>query len=243
MSEYQYYEFQAIDRPLTEKEIRELRSYSTRARITPTSFVNDYSWGNFKGDEDAWMEKYFDAFLYLANWGTHVLKLRLPPRLLDLKTALLYCSGEQAFAREKSGKVILTFVSEDEEGGSWVEGEGSLSSLISVRAELMRGDLRCLYLGWLLCVQSGELDDEDVEPPVPPGLGQLSATLESLVEFLRIDPHLLHIAARTSQPMEDSRPKQEEIREWVGKLSAGEKDNVLTKLISGEDLALATELL
>jgi len=243
MSEYQYYEFQAIDRPLTEKEIRELRSYSTRARITPTSFVNDYSWGNFKGDEDAWMEKYFDAFLYLANWGTHVLKLRLPSRLLDLKTALLYCSGEQAFAREKGGKVILTFVSEDEEGGSWAEGEGSLSSLISVRAELMRGDLRCLYLGWLLCVQSGELDDEDVEPRVPAGLGQLSATLESLVEFLRIDPHLLHMAARTSQPMEDSRPEKEEIHKWVRKLPGNEKDDILAKLIAGEDLAPATELL
>ncbi len=47
MSEYQYYEFQTIDRPLTAKEIAELRSYSTRARITPTSFVNDYSWGSF----------------------------------------------------------------------------------------------------------------------------------------------------------------------------------------------------
>ena len=243
MSEYQYYEFQAIDRPLTEKEIRELRSYSTRARITPTSFVNDYSWGNFKGDEDAWMEKYFDAFLYLANWGTHVLKLRLPSRLLDLKTTLLYCSGEQAFAREKGGKVILTFVSEDEEGGSWVEGEGSLSSLISVRAELMRGDLRCLYLGWLPCVQSGELDDEDVEPPVPAGLGQLSATLESLVKFLRIDPHLLHMAARTSQPMEDSRPEKEEIHKWVRKLPGNEKDDILAKLIAGEDLAPATDLL
>lgn len=34
MSEYQYYEFQAIDRPLTEKETSELRSYSTGARIT-----------------------------------------------------------------------------------------------------------------------------------------------------------------------------------------------------------------
>jgi len=30
----------------------ELRSYSTRARITPTSFVNDYSWGDFKGNAD-----------------------------------------------------------------------------------------------------------------------------------------------------------------------------------------------
>jgi len=42
MSEYQYYEFQAIDRPLTEEEMRELRSCSSRARIRPTSFVNSY---------------------------------------------------------------------------------------------------------------------------------------------------------------------------------------------------------
>lgn len=43
MSEYQYYEFQAVDRPLTETEMAELRSYSTRARIMPASFINDYS--------------------------------------------------------------------------------------------------------------------------------------------------------------------------------------------------------
>ncbi|MDH3316099.1 MAG: hypothetical protein OER43_10075 [Gammaproteobacteria bacterium] len=41
MSEYQYYEFQAIDRPLTQSQMRELRSVSTRATITPTRFVNE----------------------------------------------------------------------------------------------------------------------------------------------------------------------------------------------------------
>ncbi len=82
MSEYQYYEFQTIDQPLTAKEMSELRSCSAGARITPTSFVNEYTWGNFKGNEDRWMEKYFDAFLYLANWSTHILKLRLPSKLL-----------------------------------------------------------------------------------------------------------------------------------------------------------------
>lgn len=45
MSEYQYYELQAIDRPLTAMEMSDLRSYSTRARITQTSFVNESSWG------------------------------------------------------------------------------------------------------------------------------------------------------------------------------------------------------
>lgn len=86
------------------------------------------------------MEKYFDAFLYFANWGTHVLKLRLPYRLLDAKTANEYCSGDSAFVNGRGDKIILSFVSEAEEGDEWLEGEGHLSSMISVRAELARGE-------------------------------------------------------------------------------------------------------
>jgi len=243
MSEYQYYEFQAIDRPLTAKEMSELRSYSTRARITPTSFVNDYAWGSFKGNEDAWMEKYFDAFLYVANWGTHVLKLRLPSRLLDPANAKEYCGRDSAMVREKAGRVIISFVSEDEEGGDWVEGEGHLASMISVRAELARGDLRALYLGWLLRAQTGEFDDEDVEPQVPPGLGELSASLESLAEFLRIDGGLLHVAAEASPPLGDSGLDREAVRAWVGKLAAKDKDELLTNLIVDSDHSQVTELL
>jgi hypothetical protein len=243
MSEHQYYEFQAIDRPLTAKEMEELRSYSTRARITPTSFVNDYAWGDFKGDEDAWMAKYFDAFLYLANWGTHVLKLRLPSLLLDSKTAKAYCGGDSTFVGEKSGKVILSFVSEDEEGGDWVEGEGHLSSLISVRAELARGDLRTLYLGWLLRAQAGELGDEDLEPPVPPGLGQLSASLESLAEFLRIDGDLRHVAAESSPPLAGVGIDRDDVRAWIGKLSTKEKDERIANLVVDADDAQVAELL
>jgi hypothetical protein len=35
MSEYQYYEFRAVDRPLTEEQMDDLRSYSSRAAISP----------------------------------------------------------------------------------------------------------------------------------------------------------------------------------------------------------------
>ena len=61
MSEYQYYEFRAVDRPVTQREMRELRALSTRATITPTSLVKHYEWGDFKGNPDVLMEKYFDA--------------------------------------------------------------------------------------------------------------------------------------------------------------------------------------
>lgn len=243
MSEYQYYEFQAVDRPLTGGEMARLRACSTRARITPTSFVNDYSWGNFKGDEDAWMEKYFDAFLYVANWGTRVLKLRLPTRLLDAKTARLYCGGERASVRETSGKVILTFRSEDDEGGEWVEGEGQLSSLVPARGELARGDLRALYLGWLLCAQGGELHDDDLEPPVPAGLAELSASLESLVEFLRVDTDLVRVAAGASPALADAVPDPGDVRRWLGRRSVAEKDDWLARSILENDGVLANELL
>lgn len=130
MSEYEYYEFQAIDRPLSQNDIAELRRYSTRARITPTSFVNDYSWGRFKGDENAWMEKYFDAFLYLSNWGSRVFKLRLPLRLIDVQLAREYVVADDEFTFwEKDGSVILSFHVGDDDGPGWVEeGKGSLGS-------------------------------------------------------------------------------------------------------------------
>ena len=45
MSEYQYYDFRAMDRALTKTEVAELRSISTRAVITSTSFTNHYDNG------------------------------------------------------------------------------------------------------------------------------------------------------------------------------------------------------
>jgi hypothetical protein len=143
----------------------------------------------------------------------------------------------------KSGKVILSFSSDDEDGGEWVEGEGQLSSLISVRAELARGDLRALYLGWLLRVQAGEIDSKEAEPPVPPGLGQLSASLDSLADFLRIDGDLLHVAAKASSPLPDLALDRDEFLAWVGTLATAEKDELITKLVVESDQAAVAELL
>jgi hypothetical protein len=50
VSEYQYYEFLAVERPLTAAEQAEVRRFSSRARITATSFTNEYHWGDFSGD-------------------------------------------------------------------------------------------------------------------------------------------------------------------------------------------------
>ena len=67
MSEYQYYEFAAIDKPLTCTEMAELRAVSTRAIISPSGFTNHYEWGDLKADPADWMRRYFDAFVYLGR--------------------------------------------------------------------------------------------------------------------------------------------------------------------------------
>lgn len=243
MSEYQYYEFQAIDRPLTEKEMDELRSHSSRAEITRTSFINEYQWGNFKGDADTWMERYFDAFFYYANWGTHVLKLRLPSKLLSADMVEQYCVGDSMFEKEKNGNTIISFESQDDSGEDWEEHPPVLSSLIPIRAELARGDLRALYLGWLLCARNGEFDDENVEPPVPPNLGSLSASLQSLAEFLRIDEDLLEVAAQNSVHTPDKSHDREAIQTWVSALPPAAKDKILVRVVADGDSHIQNELL
>ena len=238
MSEFQYYEFQAIDRPLTRLEMAELRKYSDRARITPTSFVNDYQWGDFKGNQDAWMERYFDALLYLANWGTHIVSFRLATNSVKATTARAYCQGGSATTRARGGQVVLTFVSETDEGDELCETEGRLSSMISIRSELARGDVRALYLGWLLRLQSGELGDDDREPPVPAGLGELSGAQQAAAEFLRIDEALLTTAAEHSPPLTRRTLKRADIDRRVHELPLKEKEKALADYIAGKPSAL-----
>ena len=242
MGEYQYYEFQAVDRPLTEREMEALRACSTRATITPTSFVNTYQWGNLKGNPATWVEKYFDAFLYVTNWGSHQLMLRLPKSFLPLQTAKRFCLGDAVTARSKCEFVILDFSSEDEDGSDWDEGNGWLAPLITLREELAQGDHRALYLAWLLCVQQGELEDDALEPPVPPGLGKLSGGLQTLCDFLRIDPNLVAVAAEGSSTAAET-SSDLELANWLGKLTDAEKSAALATLLKSPKAPVRAQLL
>jgi hypothetical protein len=99
-----------------------------------------------------------------------------------------------------------------------------------------------LYLAWLLCVQAGELDDGTREPPVPPGLGALTAPLKAFAEFLRLDLDLIAVAAAGSAtPVETS--SDAEVARWVAALPESEKTAWLLRLASGQEAHLRAELL
>jgi hypothetical protein len=212
----------------------EVRGLSSRASITRTRFVNVYHWGNFSGNPVAMVQRYYGAFLYLANWGSRRFMLRLPRSLLDPEIASRYCVNEEAFSMLLTREhVILTFGFETDYSEDWGEGEGWLSALLPLRADIAAGDLRCLYLGWLLCVQDEVLHRDVIEPPLPPGLGNISGSLQALVEFLRIDPALLEAAAEASPVMRQLAPSPGEARRWLRSLSEAEKDDLLLRLAGG----------
>ncbi len=241
MSEYQYYEFRALDRPLTKDQMAELRDLSSRAHITPVSFVNVYNYADFRGSPRELMEKYFDAFLYLSNWGTRELMFRIPKRLVDLQSISAYCFEETLACWSAGEHVVFAFRSEIEDA-DWEEGEGWLTSLVQLRSDVMNDDHRCLYLGWLLAAGDGHLDDDEVEPPVPPGLKEMTPSLETLVKFLCLDIDLITAAAERSVSDAQSRLSRKEIATWAGRLSSKEREKVLVRILEGSDPYILSEL-
>jgi hypothetical protein len=246
MSEYQYYEFVAVDQPLSADEQGDLRAISTRALITPTSFVNHYEWGDLKADPRGLVERFFDAFLYLANWGTHRLMFRLPTEVLDSAAVVnRFLIGDGSTAWTTGGYVVIDLVAEDEDGAydeAWLDGSGLLASIVPVRAELLAGDLRLLYLAWLLAVQNGEVEWESLEPPVPPGLGQLSAGLGAVAEFLRIDVDLIAAAAESSAPLGGDNTFAE-LAGWLAQVPEESKDALLLRVARGDAARVRAEML
>ena len=141
--------------------------------------------------------------------------------------------------------VIVRFRWDDDEGDDWIEGDGLLDPLLDARGELAADDLRLLYLGWLLKVQLSGLDDEDddfeddsdgladeIEPPVPAGLKQLSDSLALVAKFLGIDGDLIAAAAKASGPL--AQVTDDGIADWVTALPTSEKDKFLTMVAEGE---------
>jgi hypothetical protein len=241
MSEYQYYEFQAIDRPLTNDEQATIDQLSSRAKVTPNQAVFVYNYGDFWGSAEAVLTKYFDAMLYMANWGTWQLMFRFPKSLINLKLFRPYDLPDVITITSTTNHIVLDITITDEEGMSgWAEGDGWLPKLLPLREDLMAGDLRLLYLVWLQVAP--HLEEDAIEPPIPPNLEQLSKPLKAYMEWIELDPDLVKAAAQASPSYQTAEVKLEK---WLPALTEAEKQKFLLKLVKREpqvDLQLISRL-
>jgi hypothetical protein len=233
MSEYQYFEFQAIDRPLTEDDRQALRALSSRARITATSFINTYEWGDFKGDPVKLMQTWFDLHLYVANWGSRRLMLRFPKRLIDTASLGAFLAECDWVTIRQAGANVIIDISPDEDdrdGGDFDDGSGWLAALAPLRADVLGGDLRLFYLLWLVAVQDGAYDDDITEPM--PGLGPMTGSLEAFVNFFGLDTDLVAAAAERRADWADG--SQEAARRAIANMSDTEKTQALLRFLDGD---------
>ena len=235
MSEYQYYEFHAIDRPLGEADQETLQALSSRARVTATSFTNHYNFGDFRGDPDALMERWFDLHLYLANWGTRRLMIRVPRRFLEPARLDVFLREVEWVGVRESGEHVIVdihYCNEEPEHVEWVEGEGRLGALAPLRADLLAGDSRLFYLLWLSAVEAGDLEDDEKEPLA--GIGPLNGALETFADFFHLDPDLVRAAAERPASVDAGTISTNALHDAVAAIPAGDKTALLLRLVDGD---------
>src|SRR5579859_964579 len=236
MSEYQRYEFMTVDKPLTRAQLDAVNALSSHIEASSTHALIEYHWGDFKHNPIDVLHKFFDGFLYWANWGAPELALRFPHGILPADLIDGYDLDDfVTFTRYREYDILDIHFGEMEGPDEWVEYE--LGSLIAIRDELMEGDLRALYIVWLAGQHMiGSYDEEEEYeisvPPVPPALGTLTAAQQALAELLQVSQELLVAAARHSSAATSS--TGDDFVAWVKLLPPDRCSDYLVRLARNE---------
>ncbi len=239
MSEYQRYEFMTIDRPLTRVQLEAVNDLSSHIEASSTHALVEYNWGDFKHNPIDVLYEYFDGFLYWANWGSPRLALRFPHGILPSTLINNYdFDGFVNFTLHPDYDILEIHFSELQAPNEWTNYE--LGDLIAIRDELMEGDLRSLYIAWLvtqrmLGAYEDDEEDEDSDttvPPVPPAFGTLTAGQKALAELLQVSQELLVAAGRHSQAATSS--TNDDVALLVELLSPERRNDYLVRLAHNE---------
>jgi hypothetical protein len=258
MSEFQFYDFRSIDRPLTDSERREVSSWSSRSNASSHRATFNYSYGSFKKDPLDCVAKYFDAMFYTANWGTRHLIFRFPKKMVDYKALAAFdidaseaTGHETGIALSSRGEyALLEFQFCEDEYSGWIDEEDdTLSGLLSLREDILQGDYRSLFIFWLdmanrLALDTmdednfdDEYEDEDERsplkvPPIPANLKQSNPALKALIELYELNTDLIAAAATFS--VEPPKAAPFNFQAALKELSEKEKYDWLTRLFEGE---------
>jgi len=239
MSEYQRYEFMTSDRPLTRAQLDAVNALSSHIEASSTHAVIEYHWGDFKHNPINVLHKFFDGFLYWANWGAPELALRFPHGTLQVDLINGYDFDDfVTFTQHSDYDILDIHFGELEAPDEWTEYD--LGSLIAIRDELIEGDLRALYIAWLASQSMiGSYDEDEEEdheiisvPTVPPALETLTAAQQALAELLQVPQELLVAAAQHSNAASET--TEDDFVAWVELLSQDRHNDYLVRLAHNE---------
>ena len=236
MSEYQFIHFQALDRPLSDKQLDFMRRQSTRADVTRWEFTNEYNFGDFHGDRLGMLRNGYDVHLHFANYGIRRLMFRLPGGLpcdaKMFKTFIADCGMAWHADKEGEGGVLEICPSGDADTfDSYLPNLDSILNRIApLREGLVAGDLRALYLAWLVCCY----DDDAMEPPVPAGLAEIVSSphaLAAMAEFYELSRDLIEVAAERSPPLTAGARPADALDKWTVRQSKDSLRSLVSRLM------------
>ncbi len=234
MSEYQFYEFQAIDRPLSAEDQKYVHSLSSRVKLTATNAQFLYNYGDFRGDPEKLLDRCFDLLIYVSNFGNRQLAIRFPKTSINPKNFEPYCVKDCVSITTTAKSIILDINISQESYGGWLDEDTYAASLLALREELLQGDLRLLYLAWLAAGFAAYVPvpaEEMIEPPVPSNLKTLSPALKAFAELFEINPDLIAAAAIESPAAQEV---VEPIADWIATIPESERNAYLLRVAQGE---------
>jgi hypothetical protein len=248
MSEHQIVAFRAIDAPVSEKDLEYMRSQSSRATVTARSFDNEYHFGDFRGNVLEMLRRGYDIYLHYANFGIRRLMIRLPHGFPDPAAAEPYLGAEKLrFLSDKTGPGGALAIEPCHEPGD-LDEPGDLGALLErltgLRAEILDGDLRPLYLAHLAISSDMNHDrEETMEAPVPAGLGDLTDAQLAMADYYCLSEDLLTVAAEASLPLPPLSDVQSPQAQWLKSVPEAKKNAWLLEWMAGPNSNVRTQLL
>lgn len=248
MSEFQHVGFRAIDAPVSEENLDFMREQSTRAEITPWSFDNEYHFGDFRGDEAEMLRRGYDFHFHYANFGIRKLMIRLPTGLPHASAVEAYFLDDSLFfMKDKKGQGGILCISPFHEPGDldelWNLNE-LIDRLLPLRAEILDGDLRPLYLAHLAVASDGNHDpEEENDAPVPAGLDNLTDAQRALAELYGLTEGLLAAAADGSPALVGRHNSRSPYAAWLQQQPEATKTAWLTQLLADPHSTVRREIL
>lgn len=213
-----------------------LRKLSTRADITPVSFINVYNFGDFKGDPEKLMAQFFDAHIYVANWMTATFMVSVPIDTLTKEMAQAFRVPYILEFKETKSRWIITWNLEESENYDrfgMEDGSGWMAHLAPIREELLQGDMRSLYIGWLASASEERMDDDDLEPLALDGLADLTPAQIALAEFIEANKDWLTGCGIGRPSFKSSDIQPQEMAAWIDALPPEKSKAVLLELLKG----------
>jgi hypothetical protein len=237
MSEYQAYYFARVDRPLSGKEIEAVDALSSHMEVGAHSAFVHYHYGDFKHKPLHILKKWFDVFVYYANWGSQTIGFRFNKDAIDVERLVPF-EVDEVLMVETSEDHVVVLAQFDENYGDGAyydlseERGGFYAGYVSLYNAILRGDDRALFLLWLKAMEKG--GDSDDRAPIPGGLHALDAELTQLTEFIDLDSKRVEAAAqRNPAPAAKlSSAPQVEYTKYLDRLTQDQSTHYLEQLLT-----------